>query len=164
MELGVGEALVSFLDTNGVPEMVQRTAVICPQSFMGSVEESVRKESLAKDGMSKYDEYVDNISAYEKLQNQAELEEKQARLEEERAQLEKEKAEFEKQKAKEEAAALKKQEKEREAQQRKKEKQQEAEQKKKEKAAERRKAQIERTLISTGTQVLKRGLFKTLFK
>ena len=164
MELGVGEALVSFLDLNGVPEIVQRTAVICPQSFMGPVEDTVRAESLAGDGMSKYDDYVDNISAYEKLREQTEMEEKQARLEEERAQLEKEKAEFEKQKAKEEAAAAKKQEKEREAQQRKIEKQQEAEQKKKERAAERRKAQIERTLISTGTQVLKRGLFKTLFK
>ena len=40
----------------------------------------------------------------------------------------------------------------------------EAEEKKRERAAERRKAQIERSLINTGGQVLKRGLFKTLFK
>ena len=33
-----------------------------------------------------------------------------------------------------------------------------------ERAAERRRNQIERTLISTGAQVLKRGLFNTLFK
>ena len=175
MELGVGEALVSFLDEKGIPGIVQRTAIICPQSFMGPAEESVRTAALAGDGMGKYDEYVDNESAYEKLQDQAEIEEEKARLEEERARLEKERAQFEKQKAEEEEAARKqkekeleaarrKQEKELEALQRKLEKQQEAEQKKKERAAQRRRDQIEKALISTGTQVLKRGLFKTLFK
>ena len=49
--------------------------------------------------MEKYDKYVDNVSAYEVLEDQAQLDAKQARLEEERAQLEKERAEFEKQKA-----------------------------------------------------------------
>ena len=96
--------------------------------------------------MEKYDDGVDNISAYEVLIQQSELEE-------ERARLEKEKEEFRKKKEKEEAAAAKK-----------KDKEQDAEEKKKERAAERRKAQIERSLISAGTQVLKRGLFKTLFK
>ena len=79
-------------------------------------------------------------------------------------QLEKERAEFEKQKAKEEAAAQKQREREELAAQRKREKEKEAEQKKREREAERRKSQIERTLISTGAQVLKRGLLKTLFK
>ena len=37
MELGVGEALTSFLDENGVPGIAQRTSIICPQSFMGPV-------------------------------------------------------------------------------------------------------------------------------
>lgn len=175
MELGVGEALVSFLDEKGIPGIVQRAAVICPQSFMGPVEESVRAAVLISDGMAKYDQTVDNESAYEKLQDQAELEEEKARLEAERARLEKEREELEKQRAKEEEAVRKRQEKEREAQERKKEKEREAQERKKEKereeaekkkerAAERRRAQIERTLISTGTQVLKRGLFKTLFK
>ena len=39
----------------------------------------------------------------------------------------------------------------------------EAAQKKKEKAAERRQAQIERQLINTGAQVIKRGILSTLF-
>lgn len=164
MELGVGQALVSFLDAEGVPGMVQRTAVICPQSFMGPAEESVRRAAMAGDGMAKYDDYVDNDSAYEALQRQTQLEEEQARIAAERAQLEKEKEQFEKQKAKEEAAALRQKEREAEAARKKLEKEEEARQRKKEKAAERRKAQIERTLINTGTQVLKRGLFKTLFK
>ncbi len=146
MELGVGYALTSFLDEEGVPGIAQQTAIICPQSLMGPVDQVERLKRIASDGMEKYDESVDNISAYEVLTEQN-------ALEEERAQLEKEKAEFQKQKEKEEAAAAKKKEKEKEAAE-----------KKKQKAAERRAAQIERSLISTGAQVLKRGLLKTLFK
>jgi len=164
MELGVGQAVVSFLDEEGVPQMAQQTAVICPQSLMAPVEESVRAACMQNDGMIKYDRYVDNESAYEVLANRAETEAKQAQLDAEREQLEKEKAEFARQKAKEEAAAQKQKEKEELAAQRKREKEEEAAEKKKEKEAERRKAQIERTLINTGAQVLKRGLFKTLFK
>lgn len=142
MQLGVGYALTSFLDEEGVPGMAQQTAIICPQSLMGPVDEAVRARSMASDNMSKYDNSVDNPSAYEMLDEQAEREAKQAELEAEREQLEKEKAQLAKQKEKEELAA----------------------QKKKEKAAERRKAQIERSLINTGAQVLKRGLLNTLFK
>ena len=153
MELGVGHALTSFLDESGVPAMVQHTAIICPQSLMGSVEDSTRRSLMAADGMGKYDEYVDRESAYEVLEDQKELEAREKALEEERARLEKEKEAFEKQKAKEEAAALKK-----------KEQAALAAQKKKERDAERRKNQIERSLINTGAQVLKRGILNTLFK
>jgi DNA helicase HerA-like ATPase len=164
MELGVGEALTSFLDESGVPGMAQRTSIICPQSFMGPVDESVRTTLMSRDGMSKYDKMVDNQSAYEVLNDIQAKDEEQAKLDADRAQLEKEKAEFEKQKAKDEAAAQKQKEKEEAAAQKQKEKEKEAAEKKKEKAAERRKAQIERTLISTGGQILKRGLLNTLFK
>ena len=146
MELGVGYALTSFLNTEGVPGMAQQTAIICPQSLMGPVDSVQRLKLIASDGMEKYDDGVDNISAYEILSEQTVLEA-------ERARLEKEKAEFQKQKEKAEAAAAKKKEKEKEAEER-----------KRERAAERRKSQIERSLISTGAQVLKRGLFNTLFK
>ena len=146
MQLGVGYALTSFLDEEGVPGIAQQTAIICPQSLMGPVDSVERLKLIASDGMEKYDDSVDNISAYEVLADQS-------ALEAERAQLEKEKAEFQKQKEKAEAEAARKKEKEREAAE-----------KKKERAAERRQAQIERSLISTGAQVLKRGLFKTLFK
>lgn len=44
MELGVGQALTSFLDENGVPGIVQQTAIICPESLMGPVDEAQRKE------------------------------------------------------------------------------------------------------------------------
>ena len=142
MELGVGQALTSFLDEGGVPTMAQLTAIICPQSLMGPVEDGIRRSLMAGDGMAKYDQFIDRESAYEILEDQRELEEKEKALAEERARFEKEKAAFEKQKEKEAVAA----------------------QKKKEKAAERRKNQIERSLISTGAQVLKRGIMNTLFK
>ena len=142
MELGVGYALTSFLDENGVPTMVQHTAVICPQSLMGPVEDSIRRGLITRDGMSKYDQYIDRDSAFEVLENQMAMEAKEKALEEERIKLEKEKAAFERKKAKEEEAALKK----------------------KERVAERRKTQIERGLINTGTQILKRGIMNTLFK
>ena len=142
MELGVGQALTSFLDESGVPTMAQLTAIICPQSLMGPVEDGIRRSLMAGDGMAKYDQFIDRESAYEILEDQRELEEKEKALAEERAKFEKEKAAFEKQKEKEAAAA----------------------QKKKERAAERRKNQIERSLISTGAQVLKRGIMNTLFK
>ena len=164
MNLGVGHALTSFLDESGVPGIVQQTSVICPQSLMAPVDEALRTRLMGSDGMSRYDASVDNWSAYEELSGQAEEEQKKAELEAERAQLEKEKAAFAKQKEKEEELARKKKEREEEAARRKKEKEEEEARKKKEKAAERRKAQIERTLISTGGQILKRGLLKTLFK
>ena len=164
MELGVGHALTSFLDENGVPTMAQQTAIICPQSLMGPAEEGLRRSLMAGDGMDKYDTFIDRESAYEVLTGQRQLEEKEKALEDERLQFEKEKAAYEKQKEKEEAAAIKQKERELAAAIKKKEKEEEAARKKKEKEAERRKAQIERTLINTGSQILKRGILNTLFK
>ena len=152
MELGVGEALTSFLDENGVPGIAQRTSIICPQSLMAPVDENERKQLMARDGMDKYDKSVDNISAYEVLTGKIEQETKEEELAAQREQLEKEKAAFEKQQKKAEESSVKK-----------KQKEWEEEKKKKEKAAERRKAQIERQLINTGASVLKRGLLSTLF-
>lgn len=162
-ELGVGEALVSVLDGEGVPGVVQRTSIVCPQSLMAPAREDTRRSAMAGDGMDKYDEGVDSESAYEVLLGEREQAEKQAALDAEREAFEKEKAAFEAQKAKEEETAKKKAEKEAEAQRRKLEKALEREEAQRQKAAERRKAQLERQLINTGAQVLKRGLMGTLF-
>lgn len=81
MELGVGEALTSFLDEAGVPAMVERTKIICPQSLMSVPEPMVRAKVMMHDGMEKYDEFVDNVSAYEVLT--AEREEAEAAKQEE---------------------------------------------------------------------------------
>lgn len=164
MELGVGEALTSFLDEKGVPTMGQRTSIICPQSLMAPASEATRQNLMSRDGMSKYDQAYDGESAYEVLSGEAEKAEAEAKLAAERAEFEKEKAAYEAQKAKEEAAAQKQKEKLEEDARKKKEKEEAAAQKKKEQAAERRKTQVERQLINTGMQVLKRGLLNTLFK
>ena len=66
-QLGVGEALTSFLDDQGIPSIVQYTKIICPQSLMAPCDDSVRRTMMNADGMSKYDQMVDNDSAYEML-------------------------------------------------------------------------------------------------
>ncbi len=151
--LGVGEALVSFLDDAGIPTVVQQTKIICPQSKMAPADPASRQASIANDGMSKYDVAVDNESAYEMLQAQAAKDAEAAKLEAERAQFEKEKAEFEKQKAKEDEARRKKEEREEEARER-----------KREREAERRKAKIETQLINGAGQIIKRGILNTIKK
>lgn len=115
MELGVGEALTSFLDEGGVPAMVQRTRIICPQSLMAAPEPMARAKVLMRDGMEKYDDYVDNLSAYEVLTEEAEKAETAKQEEADRKAREKAEAEAEKQRLKEEAEAEKKRLKEEEA-------------------------------------------------
>ena len=186
MELGVGEALTSFLDEKGVPTMVQRTKIICPQSLMAAPEPMVRAKAMMHDGMEKYDDFVDNVSAYEVLTEEAEKAEAAKQAEADRKAQEKAEAEAEKQRLKEEEADKKRQQKledeERKRQQkledearrrqqkledeerRKAERQQEKAEAEAKRKAERRAAKIESQLISAGGQILKRGLLGVLKK
>ena len=122
-ELGVGEALVSFLDENGIPGIVERAKILPPQSMMGIADEGAVRSVIVSDEFDlKYREDQDRESAFEVLQAAtAELEE-QRRREAEEAEAEKqrlkEEAEAEKQRQKEEAAAQKAAEKEAAAAQR----------------------------------------------
>ncbi len=101
MELGVGEALVSFLDEKGIPTIVERAKILPPQSLMGSAESSeVERIVKADEFYLKYNETVDRESAYEII-NAAAMELEKLRAEEA------EKAEAEKLAAKEAAAAEK---------------------------------------------------------
>lgn len=128
MELGVGEALVSFLDEEGIPTVVERAKILPPQSLMGPAEDGcIEKHVNADEFDLKYRESVDRESAYEiitaaneELERQriadeeAEAAEKQ-RLKEEAAaekQRQKEAAAAEKQRLREEAAAEKQRQKE----------------------------------------------------
>lgn len=160
MQLGVGEALTSFLDEEGIPQIVQQTKIICPQSLMAQADAASKNEAMQSDMMSKYESYVDNESAFEVLEERYREEEEQSKLAAEREQFEKEKAEFERMKAKE-AQALEKQRAKEEAAAEKKRERAEAEA---QKIADRRKAKIESQLISAGGQILKRGLMSTLKK
>jgi DNA helicase HerA-like ATPase len=111
-ELGVGEALVSFLDEKGIPTMVERAKILPPQSLMGIADENaVRTAILTDEFEPKYRETDDRESAYEVLlAATAELAE-QRRIEAEEAaaekQRQKEEAEAERQRLREEAAAEK---------------------------------------------------------
>ena len=109
MELGVGEALVSFLDEDGIPAVVQRAFILPPQSLMGAADaKEVQKLVYCDPIDDKYRESVDRESAYEIL-NRAneELERQRAEAAEEAARRKAE-AEAEKQRLKEEAAAERK--------------------------------------------------------
>ena len=169
MELGVGEALTSFLDSDGVPAMVQRTRIICPQSLMAAPEPMVRAKVLMRDGMEKYDDAVDEISAYEVLTEEAQQAEQAKQEEADRAAREKAEAEAEKQRLKEEAAAEKRRQKLEDDERKRQLKLEDEERKRRQKLedeerrkAERRQAKIESQLISAGGQILKRGLMGVL--
>ncbi len=68
-ELGVGEALVSFLDEAGTPTVVERAWILPPQSLMGPADESYVQSLIAADEFDlKYRQTVDRESAYEILE------------------------------------------------------------------------------------------------
>ncbi|MGC2778179.1 MAG: helicase HerA-like domain-containing protein [Bradyrhizobium sp.] len=69
MELGKGEALVSFLEGNGTPAMVERVLIRPPSARIGPVTPDERKTIMdASPFKGKYDTEIDAESAYELLQ------------------------------------------------------------------------------------------------
>lgn len=69
MELGKGEALVSFLEGNGTPAMVERVMIRPPSARIGPITPEERKAIMAASPVKgKYDTAVDSESAYEILQ------------------------------------------------------------------------------------------------
>ena len=69
MELGKGEALVSFLEGNGTPAMVERVMIRPPSARIGPITPAERKAIIdASPVKGKYDTSVDSESAYEMLQ------------------------------------------------------------------------------------------------
>ena len=67
-ELGIGEALVSVLDENGVPGIVEKVDIVPPQSYIGAIDDAMMGELINLSELkSKYWEAVDGLSAYEML-------------------------------------------------------------------------------------------------
>jgi len=68
MELGVGEALVSFLDEKGIPSITQRALIIPPFSSIGPIDlllrQTLMRNSIVGDT---YNQLIDRDSAYEHL-------------------------------------------------------------------------------------------------
>jgi uncharacterized protein len=72
-ELGVGEALVSFLDEKGRPNMAERAYVIPPASKLGPITTAERRQIIAASVVAgHYEKMVDRESAYEKLKGRTE--------------------------------------------------------------------------------------------
>ena len=73
MELGTGEALVSFLDEKGAPSMVERAKILFPLSQIGAVTEGQREQIIKQSRLyGRYDKVVDRESAFEVLMEEAE--------------------------------------------------------------------------------------------
>ncbi len=71
-ELGVGEALVSMLDDEGKPGIVDRAKILPPRSQVGAITAEQRKQIIGSSIVAgHYEKAVDRESAYEKLQARA---------------------------------------------------------------------------------------------
>jgi DNA helicase HerA-like ATPase len=67
-QLAVGEALVSTLERDGVPSMVQRVKIVPPRSRIGPITAEERSRVLASSPLAgKYDATINRESAYELL-------------------------------------------------------------------------------------------------
>lgn len=110
--LGIGEAVVSFIGDDGAPAMVRKAKVLPPQSYLGAIDDMLRATVISmSDLASNYRDMVDRDSAYEFLQRlqvenskkqeeekQAEIDRKEAEKQAKLAQKEAEKQEKEAQK------------------------------------------------------------------
>ena len=89
-ELGVGEALVSTLESKGRPSIVERTLIRPPSSRMGPAKSAERKQIIAESELGdRYNERVDRNSAYEILQKRAEKNTEQVERQAKKLQAEK---------------------------------------------------------------------------
>jgi DNA helicase HerA-like ATPase len=67
-ELGVGEALVSFLDEKGIPGMVERALILPPGGQIGPVTPEERKQIIQNSAVfGVYEKQLDRESAFEIL-------------------------------------------------------------------------------------------------
>lgn len=84
-ELGVGEALVTILQDDGTPSIVQRVLMSPPRSRIGPATDAERASVMNGSPVAgRYDKTVDRASAYEVLEERVE---KQTRVAEEKAEM-----------------------------------------------------------------------------
>lgn len=133
-QLGIGEALVSVLDEEGIPTIVKRCKILPPQSRMGALDEKVRGWQITDSLLyTRYSQVYDRESAYEILEerviNQQEADRKAAKEAEAEKVRQKEEAAAEKQRLRDAAAAEKARQKEEAAARKAEEREQAAKQK-----------------------------------
>ena len=155
--LGIGEAVVSFIEDDGAPAMVRKAKVLPPQSYLGAIDDMMRAAVISMSDLAeKYKDMVDRDSAYEFLQrlqveiSQKQEEEKQAEIARKEAEKQ---AEIERKEAEKQAKAAQK-EAERQA------KEAEKEEKKKKDAIKKGVA----TVAGTAAGTIGRQIGKTLGK
>jgi DNA helicase HerA-like ATPase len=105
LELGTGEALVSFLDAKGAPSVVEKAKILFPLSQIGAITDDQRQKLIRSSRIyGVYDKSFDRESAYEVLVEKQQREEKLAREEAEAEEKRKAWEAKEKEKEKERAA------------------------------------------------------------
>jgi DNA helicase HerA-like ATPase len=72
-QLGVGEALVSTLEPDGTPAVVERALIAPPRARIGPVTAAERQAVIERSPVAgKYEQAIDRESAYEHLQGRVE--------------------------------------------------------------------------------------------
>lgn len=146
--LGTGEALVSFLDEKGAPQIVEQAKILFPLSQIGAITPEQRSQAIQNsDIYGEYEKAKDRESIYETLLAQKEAEEK----------------------AKEEAAAAKEAEKQAAAEAKAREKaekeaarQKEKEEKEKERESKQRRSTIWKIISFLGIPAIIRSIVRSL--
>ena len=68
LSLGTGEALLSFQNENGEPEIVEKATILPPQSMMGTIDDITRNKVINSSALvGKYEETIERDSAFEEL-------------------------------------------------------------------------------------------------
>ena len=158
LSLGTGEALISFQNEKGEPEIVEKATILPPQSKMGTIDDIARNKIINSSMIvGKYEEAIERDSAFEEL-NQL-VKEKLEREEEERQRQEEEKQRLLEEKEKEKQAKI-------EEKERKEKEREEAKQKREEEKAKKSSIQYKlgkKVANKTADKLINKGL-NTLFK
>ena len=106
LDLGTGEALVSFLDEKGAPSVVERAKILFPLSQIGAITPGQRYDiqAAAPQKLKDYEKFFDRESAYEMLTEAAQKAEEEAEKERKALEKQKEKELKEKEREKEKNA------------------------------------------------------------
>lgn len=90
-DLKTGEALVSMLDEEGRPSIVQRAMIVPPRSLIGTLDPMTRRSLIENSPFFyKYNDVIDKESAYEMLKSKVEMQAQQIESEKNAILIEKE--------------------------------------------------------------------------
>ena len=109
LNLGTGEAIISFINEKGEPSIAEKATILPPQSKMGALDDSIRLMVISKSEFNgKYNTLVDRVSAFEILSEEInkkkeEKEELQRATEEEKRLIQEQKEQEKQIKAEEKA-------------------------------------------------------------